>query len=262
MQFKLKYREILLFVFFGMFPWICFGQILNVDRENEDADLQKSYWLLSASLDKDKQVKDIQDVSVYVENIQLLGVKGYGITSMFQYDATISGSSEVQNEGFLQVRYRDLDLRKISADPFVQYQWNGLWGMDKRILYGANARIRLFDTEGEDSYFGLGLFRQLEQWSGENGVVDDEQWRINLNLKIATKITEKIDFVNQMYYQIPLELNKVNFDYRIYNYSEVVYEIDDKFQVGFNVDVFYNNLPLGDIEKLMYGYGFNFRVLL
>ena len=262
MQLKLIMKYLIAGLFCLMFHRLSYGQILNVDRENEDADLQKSYWLLSASLDKDKQVQDIQDISVYVENIQLLGVPGYGITTMFQYDATISGSSEVQNEGFLQLRYRDLDMRKISADPFVQYQWNGLWGMDKRILYGANARLRIFDTEGEDSYFGFGLFRQLEEWTGTDGTVNDDQWRVNCNLKIATRITDKLDFVNQLYYQIPFNLSKVNFDYRLYNYSEVVYEIDDQFQVGFNVDVFYNNLPLGDIEKLMYGYGFNFRVLL
>lgn len=262
MQHKLINKFQIVGTFCLILHGFCYCQILNVDRENEDADLQKSYWLLSASLGKDKQVQDIQDINVYIENIQLLGIKGYGITTMIQYDATILESNEVQNEGFFQLRYRDLDMRKLSADPFAQYQWNGLWGMDKRILYGANARFRIFDTEGEDSYFGFGLFRQIEEWTGKAGTVDDDQCRINCNLKIATRITDKLDFVNQLYYQIPFNLSKVNFDYRIYNYYELVYEIDHQFQVGFNVDLLYNNLPLGDIEKLMYGYGFNFRVLL
>ena len=81
MQLKLIMKYLIAGLFCLMLHGLSHGQILNLDRENEDSDLQKSYWLLSASLDKDKQVQDIQDISVYVENIQILGVKGYGITN-------------------------------------------------------------------------------------------------------------------------------------------------------------------------------------
>lgn len=238
------------------------GQILNVDRENVDSILSRGYWLVSGSLTQDKQVKNIQDVNFYSEALSMVGIQSYGLALICQSDFTISGVERVQNEGFLQLRYRDLDTRIVSADPFVQYQWNGLWGMDSRFLVGCNARVRLFDTKGEDTYAGLGVFYQAESWTNSWETIVLNQGRINTSLKTAEKLGEKWDVVDQLYCQFPIEFWSSNKDLRLYNYIELVYQITDEFQVGINGDVFWNSHPLGETESLMYGYGMNFRLVI
>jgi len=235
---------------------------LNVDRENVDSFSKDGYWLLSGFISKDKQIRDIQDISFYLEKVQKVGLPNYGFAMMFQYDGTISGIQDVQNEGYLQARYRDFDTRRLSLDPFVQYQWNGLWGLESRFLYGSNLRLRLFDSKGEDTYASIGLFFQNEKWIRGSESLVDKQLRINTSLKSAEKLTDNIDIVNQVYFQMPSNLLKVDFDLRLYHYLEIVYSITEQFQLGLNSDIFWNKFPLGETESWMYGYGVNLRLQL
>lgn len=214
-------------------------------------------------LSKDKQIRNIQDFNFYSEILAKAGIEHYGLVGMFQSDFTLSGNETVQNEGYVQFRYRDLDARKVSLDPFIQYQWNGLWGLQSRFLYGCNARYRVFDKEGSDTYTGLGVFYQIEDW--QTGIVNSKsnEWRINLTLKSAEKLTSKLDYVNQVFIQIPTKgFTTANANYRLYNYIEIVYEMNKFASLGFNADVFWTNTTLGETDKFMYGYGMNCRFLL
>lgn len=260
----MKYRLIMGLMFSGIYVSKLNAQILNVDRENIDS-MQKSwYFLFNGSYSKDKQVSDIVDISCYNEFVYQLK-SNYGVMAMLQFNGTTSGESIIQNEGYLQIRVRDLDKRLLSLSPFVQYQWNGAWGMIHRRLIGTNIRTKIFDSQGEDGYFGLGLFYQDELWEKETkfstSPFRDKQFRINSYFKTAVKLSQKLDFVTQIYFQTPLKIQESK-DYRFYNYAELNFQVNSFLNLGVYLDLFYNSLPRGDVDKTLYGWGGTFEIIL
>ena len=217
------------------------AQILNVDREILDSMPKNWYGLISGSLSQDKQKLDIRDINLYTESV-IKQKNGTGITYVGQYDATISGKQILQNEGYFQLKHRDLDKRKNSLEYFLQYQWNGAWGMQSRALAGLNLRKRLFEKMGYDLYIGVGGFAQNEIWN-YNGVADatkiplnpgniiDQQLRLNTYLKGAIKLSSKCDLVCQTYVQSNALSLIDNPKIRWYLYSEIVYNLTENWML-------------------------------
>jgi len=243
------------------------AQILNVDREILDSMPKNWYGLISGSLSQDKQKLDIRDINLYTESV-IKQKNGTGITYVGQYDATISGKQILQNEGYFQLKHRDLDKRKNSLEYFLQYQWNGAWGMQSRALAGLNLRKRLFEKMGYDLYIGVGGFAQNEIWN-YNGVADatkiplnpgniiDQQLRLNTYLKGAIKLSSKCDLVCQTYVQSNALSLIDNPKIRWYLYSEIVYNLTENWMLGFNFDHTYNQNNPVPIGKYYYGYLIN-----
>lgn len=148
----------LLFTIPAIFHFYCAkAQILNVDSELQDSLSKKRYLLLSGSFSHDKQKRSINDAKCYAELLQKTKNQYAGIF-VGQVNTVLSGREMVQNEGFFQLRYRDLDTRKTSMEAYIQYQWNGLWGMQERKLAGMNVRQKVLDKKYGDFYVGLGGF--------------------------------------------------------------------------------------------------------
>ena len=243
------------------------AQILNVDREILDSMPKNWYGLISGSLSQDKQKLDIRDINLYTESV-IKQKNGTGITYVGQFDATISGKQILQNEGYFQLKHRDLDKRKNSMEYFLQYQWNGAWGMQSRALAGLNLRKRLFEEKGYDLYLGVGGFVQKEIWN-YNGVADatkiplnprniiDQQLRLNTYLKGAIKLSSKCDLVCQTYVQSNALSLIDNPKIRWYLSSEIVYNLTENWMLGFNFDHTYNQNNPVPIGKYYYGYLIN-----
>jgi hypothetical protein len=243
------------------------AQILNVDREILDSMPKNWYGLISGSLSQDKQKLDIRDINLYTESV-IKQKNGTGITYVGQFDATISGKQILQNEGYFQLKHRDLDKRKNSLEYFLQYQWNGAWGMQSRALAGLNLRKRLFEEKGYDLYLGVGGFAQKEIWN-YNGVADatkiplnprnivDQQLRLNTYLKGAIKLSSKCDLVCQTYVQSNALSLIDNPKIRWYLSSEIVYNLTENWMLGFNFDHTYNQNNPVPIGKYYYGYLIN-----
>ena len=120
------------------------AQIINIDREiNSDSIVKKWLFQASASYSSDKQKSNINDLSTAIEATHFLPNK-FAIIAAAQINSTISDQSAIQNEGFFHIRYRDVDTRKWSPEYYLQYQWNGAWGLQSRALYGANIRYKIF----------------------------------------------------------------------------------------------------------------------
>ena len=254
-------------LFIGLQATVVQAQILNVDREILDSMPKNWYGLISGSFSKDKQKFDIQDINLYTESV-IKRNNGMGITYVGQVDATISGKQILQNEGYFQLKHRDLDKQKSSLEYFLQYQWNGAWGMQSRALGGLNLRKRLFEANGYDLYFGLGGFVQNEIWN-YNGVTDatkiplnpidvvDQQLRLNTYLKGAIKLSSNCDLVCQTYVQSDALSLIGNPKIRWYWSSEIVYNLTENWMLGFNYDHTYNQSNPVPIGKYYYGYLMN-----
>jgi len=128
-------------------------------------------------------------------------------------DFAFNGNAALENNGYFQLRFRDNDTRLVYPDIFIQYQWNGVQGMEYRALVGANARIKWFKKNNADLYSKFGFFYEKEKWNpflaaynfskDSVEIVFRDLVRINTSLKIAKKIGSIVDFAMINYVQFP-----------------------------------------------------------
>ena len=209
-------RVFLIFIFL---PFCFSSQILNVDREIK-RDTSKNHAItfdLSFSGAKIKgdliTLKGKLEYDYFFRN-------NYFIMCLGTIKSLVNGKDIIQNKGYFQMRFRDDDTRKISPDAFFQYQWNGIQGMDYRVLFGGNLRFRWFDKEKNDLYSSIGLFYEKEKWNPlanayafdllDSSIVYRNLFRMNLSSKFAVKLNEFVDFAGLTYLQFPLNQNFLN----------------------------------------------------
>ena len=267
---KLKYY-IFIIIYLLFFKNIN-AQILNLDRVVNDSMTKPWYVLVSGYISFDKQSRNIADVSGYTEMV-IKRKNNFGYVYIGQYDGTLSQGSFIQNEGYFQFRYRDLDTRVKSMEAFAQYQWNGIWGMESRFLIGANFRQRLFVNKNADGFLSLGLFHQNERWN-YSGVelnqnvfnlqdkVLDNGIRSNFNVKVAKKLFKNCDFVIQNVIQTNIYKLSVNPRIRWFVIAELTYDINNRFQITYAYDHMYNQQPIVPINKLYFGTSLNLSIKL
>ncbi len=198
-----------------MIPFFSFAQILNIDREVglDDSILHKMAFVGSLSISSDKQKNNVLDLSSNIE-IDRFFSNNFVLLGIVRNDAVFNAKKAIQNEGQLHLRFRDMDKRKISMEEFVQYQWNGGWGMEYRILGGINLRMKFLEKRKSDLYAALGVFHEWEKWNW-NGVKDEylpvnpknrfsNKFRFNNYLKYSVKLSDMVDFSAITYVQFPL----------------------------------------------------------
>ena len=242
-----------------------FSQVLNIERENGQDTIKKKFRCsVGFTFSSDKQKKDVIDFSNSTE--MDLFVKKERIFILLSHSEFIfNGPMVIENNGFFQLRFRDNDTRKIYPDVFMQYQWNGVQGMQHRGLGGVNARIRWMEKKKSDLYTSIGAFYEIEKWNpflsaysfsmDSLGIVYRNLLRMNTAVKFALKISENIDFSGSTFMQFPVnehflqprwffdsnlnfEVNKnlnfvVHYDHNMDNYRPLP------------IDIYYYNLSLG-----------------
>jgi hypothetical protein len=190
------------------------AQVLNVDRELTEDSLRKKFDLVgSIFVSSDKQKRNVIDYATRLEG-DIYFKNKYLLLALFRNDAVFNGKQTIQNEGMAHVRYRDMDTRKWSPEFYIQYQWNGAWGMEYRNLVGSNLRIRWMEKSGFDLYTGHGFFAEQERWNW-NGVKPENipatasdrlrrMFRFNNYVKLSAKLSDNVDWTTVSYWQFPL----------------------------------------------------------
>lgn len=190
------------------------GQVLVIDREAITDTLKKNYILSGTfSFNSDKQKKNVTDFNSNFEYDRLFK-NHYVFISSIKSALTSSGGDLIQNEGVIQLRYQDNDFRKFSPELFMQYQWNGAWGMEDRRLQGINIRERWIEKDGFDLITAIGVFREQETWNWKGvsdklvpvnaNIIKKDIFRFNTYIKSAFQISKNIDFSAISYVQFPL----------------------------------------------------------
>ena len=241
------------------------AQVLNVDRENgQDSTKKKFLASFTASFSSDKQKNKFIEFSNTVELDYFLK-NNYFFILLNQTDIAFNGKSTIENNGFVQLRFRDNDTRFIAPDAYTQFQWNGILGLESRALVGINARINCLEKQKSDLYVSIGSFYEMERWNTRlssyaykvetNTFVYREMFRLNTMAKFAIKIGKKIDFAGVSYLQFPLNGNYYKprwiFDSNVY--FEVSKNLNFVVHYDFNyddyrplpIDQFYYSLNLG-----------------
>ncbi len=210
-------RRVIIILLLSIFTFPLSAQILNIDRENNQDTLKKILKaFITVSFSSDKQKNNFLEFTNASElNYSLK--KNYSLILLGHMDIAFNGPKTIENNGYVQLRFRDNDTRKISPESYIQYQWNGVLGLQNRSLAGCNARLRLLDKYKGDLYIGVGIFYEIERWNINQSAyssIDDtvtfvnrKMFRLNVPVKFAFKISDKIDFSCISYMQLPLNSN-------------------------------------------------------
>jgi hypothetical protein len=242
------------------------GQILNLDRtiEADSVNMSKKIKLaalLGASFYTFQQTTGFinealnYDVTNYLPKDHILVLSG-------KYNITTSEGAIIQNLGYIHLRYRDNDTRKLSLEPFTQYQWNTTIGLIQRYLIGCNLRVRIFENAKADIYYGVGAMFENEDWNYK-GVTDyalipanapplviDNFYKTNQYLKASISISNSCDIVTAVFLQNKID-DLIN-SYRLSNYTTISLRVSKKLTFSLSGDISYDNKPVVPINNTLY----------
>ena len=249
---------------------IAHSQVLNMDRVSAPGDSAKK-WSASLQANTDYNSEkaifdwDTQiDITRYIPGHHILVTK-------FSNTFTNTSGSNLQNAGYIHLRYRDNDTRRFSPEYFTQYQWDDLRGMKNRYLTGCNLRMKLKEGKQLDLYLGLGLMYEWEKWNF-NGVAPDklplvhpdfirtELLKINQYVKVSAKIfnTSEFTFTNfiqtrpDKYFKYP----------RVASFLQWNVSISKKVSVNLSFESIYDALPVVPIKNFYFNYKTGFTVTI
>ena len=236
------------------------AQIVNVDRQfSPDSVFNNWSFTGNFSFSSDKQRNNVLDISSNLELARHFR-NNYTVFTILRNETVFYGKKSIQDEGQFQIRLRDRDSRKFSIESYLQYQWNGAWGMEYRYVAGSNLRTKIFDKESSDMYLGTGVFGEWERWNWK-GVKPEKvppdatditahTFRLNAYAKYSRKVTEHIDISAVSYSQFPLDNRFLN--PRWYMEAKVFVRASRHLSLVFHWDHIYDNRRLVPIDRFYY----------
>lgn len=263
------FRLLLGLIFLNSF--LGFTQILNVDRENgQDSLKRKLAFSYNVNFSSDKQKKNLLEFANQME-IDLFLKKDKVAIFLGQTDVSINGKSTLENNGYFQLRLRDNDKRRVAPDYFAQYQWNGILGMQNRVLAGCNARFRFWEDKKDDFYMSVGAFYEVEKWNptmtsfgfdNQNlQIINRQIPRLNVSAKTAIQLKKGIDFSATTFVQFPLNDNLKHFDQpRWFLDMNLFFEINRFLSMNLHYDHNLDNYRALPIDSYYYNLQLGFQI--
>ena len=251
---------------------VTYAQVLNVDRENgQDTVFKRNRFNINLAFSLDKQKRNLLEFNSQIENDFYFKRNSLIWVTLFQTDAATNGVSILENNGYFQMRLRDNDKKRIYPDLFLQYQWNGVWGLENRTLGGCNARFKFWEDKKDDLYAGLGLFYESEKWNPTLSafsfaqdslqIVYRQIPRLNLSAKTAIQLKEGIDLSASTFVQFPLNeqfshLSQPRWFIDLNLFLSISKHVAMQIHYDHNFDN-YRPLP---IDKLYYNFNMGFQL--
>lgn len=215
----ISHKLLLSFLFFGLFTLN--AQVLNLDRTQGDTVFRRNKLALNLGFNMDKQRRNLVQFVAQVENNLFFKKKQLAWILLANTDACYNGKAILENNGYFQTRLRDNDTRKVYPDYYLQYQWNAVWGLQRRALGGCNLRFRFWENRKDDLYASIGAFYEYEKWNPEiEGfsfqntsltAIERQIPRLNTSLKTSVQLSDAIDLAATSFLQFPMNQQFQNF---------------------------------------------------
>lgn len=155
-----------------------------------------------------------------------------------------SGNNDVLNNGFQHFRYNYELTKVVTVEAFVQYQFNQIREIDRRILVGAGPRFTLIDADSIKVSIGVQMMREWEKTDSYH-----YNFRSSNYLSINWQINKHLRFISTTYYQ-PLVKDFDN--YRISHESGLLVPISKKFNIELSYELLYDTDAPEGVSKTMY----------
>lgn len=198
------------------------AQVLNVDRSiGGDTVFRRDKFSINLGFNMDKQRRNLVQLMAQLENDFYFKKKNLIWITLLNTDASFNGKAILENNGYFQMRLRDNDTRRMYPDYYLQYQWNAVWGLQRRALAGCNLRFRFWENRNDDLYASIGAFYEYEKWNpnvsgfgfAQDSLSQVERYipRLNTSLKTSVKLNSAVDLAANSFIQFPMNQEFKNF---------------------------------------------------
>ncbi|MEI8060155.1 MAG: hypothetical protein WCG67_08360 [Ferruginibacter sp.] len=257
-------------IIFFLFSCTATAQVLNMDRASAPNDSSKKWHTsLQAATDYNSE-KEVFDWDTRID-VTRFTAGHHLLSSKFSNSFTNTNGSNLQNAGYLHIRFRDNDSRKISPEYFTQYQWDDLRGMLNRYLLGCNMRIMLKENKKFDFYMGIGLMYEWEKWNFDGVAADKlplvhpdfiktDQVKLNQYFKLSAQLFTSTEITVTNFIQAPLDKG-INHP-RLANFLQWNIPLSKKVGLNLNFESLYDAAPVVPIKNFYFNYQTGFSVAL
>ena len=235
-------------------------QVLNTDKTSNLDSTKKIQSSISLAISTDQQKKSLVDL-FYAGDFTLIR-KNNSTTLYTKIDRVTNGGVSIQDLGTFQLKNNHRIGKKLFLESFVQYQWDGGLGLDRRALAGMNLVQHFKNTETEDFFMGAGIFMENEAWNFSQ--VTDQTLINNTPINVThpkLNLTAKYSVVNPTtnYEVIIRAFNQSGyFENKLSNRTSVFttlqFPISKKLTTSFNIDCIYDTAPIVPIDHFHYNY--------
>jgi len=246
------------FIVFSAQIGLC--QVLNTDKTAALDSTKKFQSSVSLAIATDQQKKTLVDL-FYAGDFTLI-TKNNSTTLYTKIDRVTNAGISIQDVGTFQLKNNHRIGKKLFLESFVQYQWDGGLGLDRRALAGMNIVHQFKNTETEDFFMGAGIFMENELWNFSQ--VNDQSLINNTPINIThpkLNLTAKYSVVNPTtnYEVIIRAFNQSGFfENKICNrttlFTTLQFPISKKLTTSFNIDCIYDTAPIVPIDHFHYNY--------
>ena len=253
-------KQTLLLLLLLLCSLFCPAQILNIDKN--DVGEKEKKWLVNTNLtvSSDQQKNTVLDILLISDISYKVDKRRFVLYT--KIDRLTDGTQSIQNAGCFQLRNRIAVRKKYSMDYFVQYQWNGAWGMVNRSLGGANVIHQLINNDSTDLFVGAGIFYEREQWNYAAVAKDKiplnphdiivEHPRLNLTAKYSRTFTNKTDLVLRVFVQPTIYENMLVT--RSSLAGQLTWPISKKIAMVTSAELIYDSRPIVPIQNFLFSF--------
>ncbi|MFN3405553.1 MAG: DUF481 domain-containing protein [Cytophagaceae bacterium] len=206
------FRVITIFVLFSV-PTVLPAQILNIERFRFEKDTS-NFWTgnVTFGLSSKKQNNTVTTVNAATNLVYLSEKHSYLNINNIRFLSV--SNQNVVSEGYTHIRLNLYRRKKISAEPFIQFQYDIGRGLEKRELYGMSFRARIFASEPLTVAFSTGAMYEHEVWKGRvlrfpmegsPGRAETHFLKSSSHLTLRSTLGKNVSLIGITYYQAPYE---------------------------------------------------------
>lgn len=252
------FYTIVLFLLLGQ-GRLCSAQILNADRYEVSIDsLQPFKMLVDLGFSINKQNSLIFSLD---SKLDLSYAKKQNLWVLVgQFKLFRSGSNNLLNGGFAHARSRFFRANWVHPECFVQYQADGIRGMELRLLAGSNLRFTLKEYEDGRFHAGLGAMYELEHWNYSGVPAERLPTQTTLLVNHFVKLNSYLSFTQTFQKLLTLQLTtylqlRPDSFIRYPRFSvdgRLGILLGKHIQFTVQYSIFYDSLPVVPIDQLYF----------
>jgi hypothetical protein len=253
-------RKILVSTSFILIAQAALAQVLNTDKTIALDSTKKIQSSISLAIATDQQKKSLVDL-FYAGDFTFIK-KNNSTTLYTKIDRVTNGGVSIQDLGTFQLKNNHRIGKKLFFESFVQYQWDGGLGLDRRALAGMNIVHQFKNTETEDFFMGAGIFMENELWNFSqvndqslinNTPINITHPKLNLTAKYSViNPTTNFEVIIRAFNQSGFIENK--FGNRTSVFTTLQFPISKRLATSFNIDFLYDTAPIIPIDHFHYNY--------
>jgi hypothetical protein len=224
------------------------GQILNIEKDRIDSDTAK-VWLGNLGLTFNTRSQQVHVLTFNAfSNVVYLSRK-YSYIFISNHNLIRIKDQDVISDGYGHFRMHIWRQKKLSAEIFVQGQYDESRGLRERELAGAGSRYHIHRSDQLNLAAGIGAMYEHERWALEGNDSTTSLIKSTNYFSLHWKISKHIEFNFINYYQARFS---AFFHPQIIGDANLIIFVNRHFAFTTRFAATYDALPVIPVNKYVY----------